>query len=179
MDKKPGRFWYAWQYLQAFKKAQTHITTKLDVKKMLRDSGFSAGSVAAGILISVSGLYIPLLVPFGTGLVTTGVAGWYGWQAYQKAKLLKESGPVYNHIKEQERLWQEKKNKKRGEGFGQRLKERFKKSPVEKRGAGGELPSTRETFEKAAEKQQLSTERQKAAAARASNKKRRPPPASF
>lgn len=106
----PSKFWYTWQKTKGILKTFPDKNYGKDAKVMLRHAGLAAGAALGGCALA-SLLYIPLLIPFVSSLAATAGTGFFGYQAYNKIKILKDSPVVSRYVKEQEKTWLEKKTR--------------------------------------------------------------------
>lgn len=117
-QNQPGRLWHTWQYTKAMIKTFSDRKTEKDAKIMAKLGGTTTGVTLAGAVLGHY-LYIPLLIPFASSLVTLGMAGFFGYKTWQKFSLLKNSAVVRNYVADRKQKWIDKKNRK---GLFSRLK---------------------------------------------------------
>lgn len=122
--QSPNRLWYAWQRTKAYVHCLKDKRTEKDAKKMARNGGLAAGSLVAAGLAGNYLFFIPL-VPTLVPLAGAVVGGYFGWKAWQKVKLLKNSETVHGYIRKQENKWVQKKSApsllSRASALGKRL----------------------------------------------------------
>lgn len=122
--QSPSRLWYALQRTKAYMHCLKDKRTEKDAKKMARNGGYAAGSLVASGLAGNYLFFIPL-VPTLVPLAGAVVGGYFGWKAWQKVKLLKNSDTVHGYIRKQEDAWVQKKSRPslttRAAALGKRL----------------------------------------------------------
>ncbi len=108
--KSPGKLWYFWQNTKAMLRTPFEYSTQKDAKKAGKDVGIFVGAAAVtqGVL-SVSMIAALPLVPLLVSLVGFSVAINFGWQGFQKMRMLKNSSFVYGYVREKENQWLHRK----------------------------------------------------------------------
>lgn len=122
--KSPGKLWYFWQKTKALMKTPFDYTTRKDAGRFGKDVGITAGSlVGANLLLGVPILAATPILPWiiGAGAITS--AFYFGRNAWNKFKGLKETALVTNYVHQQEEKWYDRQ--KRGPLL-KRIKEGFK-----------------------------------------------------
>lgn len=108
--KSPSKLWYFWQNTKALARTPFEYTTHNDAKKAGKDLGIFVGAAAVTQGILSIGMIAALpLAPTLISLVGFSVALTYGWNGFQKCRMLKNSSFVYGYVREKENQWLHKK----------------------------------------------------------------------
>ncbi|TAL37276.1 MAG: hypothetical protein EPN97_05465 [Alphaproteobacteria bacterium] len=104
--KSPGKFWYFMQKTKALMRTPFEYTTRNDAKKAGKDVGYFVGAAAVTSAVLAVPIIAALpLVPTLISLVGFSVAINYGWQGFQKLRMLAKSSFVYGYVREKENQW--------------------------------------------------------------------------
>lgn len=108
--KSPGKFWYMRQYAAGIRKTFKEYSLRNRARAMRNDGVISAVGLTAGAVIASTPALatIPFLVTLGP-FIAGGAGVIFGIKAYTGYRALKKTSTVYNHVRDAEKAWVEKK----------------------------------------------------------------------